>query len=159
MYFLFDVLKLHIYIYRASWKTEPQTCGGILRATPQPQALTSPGYPQDYPGGLECLYIIGAQVGRIITLEIEDLDLEANRDYILVRNGDNPKSQTIARLTGSKEDNPPLIMSTENQLYLYFKTSLGDSRHGFRIKYLQGMDNLFYFKMMPSSKIFVRMFL
>ncbi|KAJ9591926.1 hypothetical protein L9F63_001528, partial [Diploptera punctata] len=124
--------------FRASWKTEPQTCGGILRATPQPQMLTSPGYPQDYPGGLECLYIIGSQVGRIISLEIEDLDLETTRDYILVRNGDNPKSQTIAHLTGSKEDNPPLIMSTGNQLYLYFKTSLGDSRRGFKIKYLQG---------------------
>ncbi|XP_069668601.1 uncharacterized protein uif isoform X2 [Periplaneta americana] len=124
--------------FRASWKTEPQTCGGVLRATPQPQTLTSPGYPQDYPGGLECLYIIGAQIGRIVTLEIEDLDLEANRDYILIRNGDNPKSPPISRLTGSTEDNPTLIMSTGNQLYLYFKTSLGDSRRGFKIKYLQG---------------------
>lgn len=124
--------------FRASWKTEPQTCGGILRATPQPQSLTSPGYPQDYPGGLECLYIIGAQVGRIVTLEIEDLDLETNRDYILIRNGDNPKGQPIARLTGTREDNPHLIMSTGSQLYMYFKTSLGDSRRGFRIKYLQG---------------------
>lgn len=33
--------------FRASWKTEPQTCGGILRATPQGQVLTSPGYPQN----------------------------------------------------------------------------------------------------------------
>lgn len=124
---------------RASWKTEPQTCGGVLRATPQPQTLTSPGYPQDYPGGLECLYIIGAQVGRIVTLEIEDLDLETHRDYILIRNGDNPKSQRIAHLTGTREDNPNLVMSTGNQLYMYLKTSLGDSRRGFRIKYLQGL--------------------
>lgn len=57
-------------MYRASWKTEPQTCGGTLRATPQPQVLSSPGYPQDYPGGLECLYIISAQIGRVITLEV-----------------------------------------------------------------------------------------
>lgn len=56
--------------FRASWKTEPQTCGGILRATPQGQVLTSPGYPQNYPGGLECLYIIQAQPGRIISLEV-----------------------------------------------------------------------------------------
>lgn len=137
--FLYFVLQFYKLTYRASWKTEPQICGGILRATPQPQTLTSPGYPQDYPGGLECLYIIGAQVGRIITLEIEDLDLETNRDYILIRNGDNPKSQPVARLTGRAEDNPHLIMSTGSQLYLYFKTSLGDSRRGFRIKYLQGL--------------------
>ncbi|XP_046990617.1 sushi, von Willebrand factor type A, EGF and pentraxin domain-containing protein 1 [Schistocerca americana] len=124
--------------FRASWKTEPQTCGGTVRATNQPQALTSPGYPQDYPGGLECLYIITTQMGRVITLEIEDLDLEVERDYILIRNGDSPKSQLIERLTGSKEDNPPVIVSTENKLYLYFKTSLGDSRRGFKINYSQG---------------------
>lgn len=56
--------------FRASWKTEPQTCGGTLRATPQGQVLMSPGYPEQYPGGLECLYIIQAQNGRIITLEV-----------------------------------------------------------------------------------------
>lgn len=56
--------------FRASWKTEPQTCGGILRATPQGQVLTSPGYPQNYPGGLECLYILQAQPGRIMSLEV-----------------------------------------------------------------------------------------
>lgn len=58
--------------FRASWKTEPQTCGGILRATPQGQVLTSPGYPQNYPGGLECLYILQAQPGRIMSLEVRN---------------------------------------------------------------------------------------
>lgn len=56
--------------FRASWKTEPQACGGILRATPQGQVLMSPGYPQNYPGGLECLYILQAQPGRIMSLEV-----------------------------------------------------------------------------------------
>lgn len=62
-------------IRRASWKTEQQTCGGSLRATTQPQTLTSPGYPQNYPGGLECLYTIIAQPGQIITLEVRWLIL------------------------------------------------------------------------------------
>lgn len=56
--------------FRASWKTEAQKCGGSLQATPQGQVLTSPGYPQNYPGGLECLYIIRAQPGRIMSLEV-----------------------------------------------------------------------------------------
>lgn len=66
-------MKLFVitYLYRASWKTEPQICGGNLRATTQPQPLTSPGYPSNYPGGLECLYTITAQDGRIITLEVQ----------------------------------------------------------------------------------------
>ena len=63
----------NIFIFRASWKTEPQLCGGNLRATTQPQTITSPGYPRKYPGGLECLYIVAAQPGRIITLEVSKL--------------------------------------------------------------------------------------
>lgn len=98
----------------------------------------SPGYPDQYPGGLECLYIIQAQSGRIITLEVDDLDLDDSRDYILVRDGDSPKSQPIARLTGDLESNQRIIISTKSQLYLYFKTSLGDSKRGFRIRYTQG---------------------
>lgn len=61
-----------------------------------------------------------------------------NRDYILVRDGDSPMSRPIARLTGKSEDNPTVIMSTGSNLYLYFKTSLGDSKRGFSIRFTQG---------------------
>lgn len=71
-------------------------------------------------------------------MQIEHLDLETNRDYILVRDGDSPMSRPVARLTGKTEDNPTVIMSTGSNLYLYFKTSLGDSRQGFSIRYTQG---------------------
>jgi len=47
-------------------------------------------------------------------------------------------SKPIARLTGKSEDNPTVIISTGNNLYLYFKTSLGDSRRGFSIRFTQG---------------------
>lgn len=125
-------------IFRASWKTEPQSCGGILRATSQGQILTSPAYPHNYPGGLECLYIITAEIGKIISLEIEDMELDANKDYILIRDGNQPNSPEIAKLTGVVEENNKIIMSTKNQIYLYFKTNLGDAKRGFKIKYSQG---------------------
>lgn len=124
--------------FRATWKTEPQNCGGTLRATAQGQILTSPGYPKQYPGGLECLYIIQAQPGRIISLEVQDLDLNVGRDYVLIRDGDSPMSRGIARLTGLAKDNVKVIISTGNKLYVYFKTSLGDSQKGFNIRYTQG---------------------
>lgn len=111
---------------------------GTLRATPQGQILKSPGYPDQYPGGLECLYIIRSQNGRIITLEIDDLDLDDTRDYLLIRDGASPKSKPIARLSGSVETSQRIVMSTHSQLYVYFKTSLGDSKRGFRIRYTQG---------------------
>lgn len=124
--------------FRASWKTESSNCGGILRATPQGQVLTSPGYPIGCPGGLECMYIIEAQPGRIISLEIEDLELGMNRDYIVIKDGNTPSSPVLARLTGPGEENQKVVISTTNHLYMYFRTSLGDSKKGFNMRYSQG---------------------
>ncbi|XP_045614794.2 uncharacterized protein uif isoform X1 [Procambarus clarkii] len=124
--------------FRASWKTEPQNCGGELIATPQEQIMTSYNYPLNYPGGLECLYMLKTQQGRVITLEILDLDLEDDKDFVLVRDGDSPSDPLLARLTGSQEDNHRFIVSTGPVIYFYFYTNLGVSQRGFRIKYYSG---------------------
>lgn len=73
-----------------------------------------------------------------VNLQIDDLDLDNARDYILVRDGYSPRSQTIARLTGGLENNQRIIVSTGSQLYMYFKTRIGDSNKGFRLRYSQG---------------------
>ncbi|KAI8115214.1 CUB and sushi domain-containing protein 1 [Lucilia cuprina] len=124
--------------FRATWKTEAKSCGGTLKATLQRQTLTSPNYPKQYPGGLECLYIIKAQPGRIISIEVDDLDINEGRDYMLIRDGESPMSRPIAKLTGKTQNNDKVIISTGNALYLYFKSSLGDSGKGFSLRYIQG---------------------
>ncbi|GIY99817.1 cubilin [Caerostris extrusa] len=76
--------------FRASWKTEPIKCGGELLAMPNAQLFNSPLYPQPYPGGLECLYIVSAPSSKIITLEVIDLDLEPEKDFLFIRDGTSP---------------------------------------------------------------------
>ena len=69
------------------------------------QELKSPNYPYDYPGGLECLYILKAQgKGKIISLEILDLDMEPEKDFVLIRDGPTANDRELARLTGSKSE-------------------------------------------------------
>lgn len=125
--------------FRASWRTEAQSCGGDLVATSTPQVIASPNYPKNYPGGLECLHQIVASQGQIITLEIEDMDMEPEKDFVLVRDGDLPNSKVLATLTGKTESNPQFVTSTGNKLYIYTKTDQADSRRGYRIKYYEGM--------------------
>lgn len=74
--------------------------------------------------------------------QVEDINLVYERDYILVRDGNHPKSPLLQTLTGNRKNNPRVVMSTGNELYLYFKTSLGESQKGFKIKYAQGKINL-----------------
>ena len=72
--------------FRGAWLTEPQDCVSDHFATQSRQVIESPNYPRDpYPGGLECLNTITAPKGKIITLEIKDLDLEPDNDFVLVR--------------------------------------------------------------------------
>lgn len=52
--------------------TEPVRCGGELFAQPSAQVLTSATYPQPYPGGLECLYVLTAPPGKVLTLEVRN---------------------------------------------------------------------------------------
>ena len=70
--------------------------------------------------------------------QVEDLDLEPGNDFVLVRDGAEPDSPRLRRLTGRKEDNPQFVVSTGNQLYIYTRTDQADSRLGYRIKYFTG---------------------
>ncbi|KAG8179313.1 hypothetical protein JTE90_016418 [Oedothorax gibbosus] len=124
--------------FRASWKTEPIKCGGELLAMPNAQLFNSPLYPQSYPGGLECLYIISAPSSKIITLEILDFDFEPEKDFLFIRDGTSPSDPLLAKLTGSVENNPKFIMSTGNKVYIYMQTSYGDSRKGFSMRFRAG---------------------
>ena len=38
--------------------------------------------------------------GQIITLEIEDFDMEPGKDYVLIRDGEEPTDRQLAVLTG-----------------------------------------------------------
>jgi len=126
--------------FRASWKTEPLNCGGHIKALPQGQELVSPGYPAAYPGGLECLFVITSPLGKVVTLIIEDFDMEPLKDYVLIRNGPEADAQKLALLTGRTEDNPTYIQSTEEAMYLYIHTDISDSRKGFRFRYSMGCN-------------------
>ena len=105
--------------FHASWttSTEGQSCGGDRSALPSPQILASPGYDgkSEYPGGLECLHVIKAPQGQIITLEVEDFDMEPDNDFVLIRDGEEPDSPALATLTGAMSDNPQFVMSTGNR--------------------------------------------
>ena len=106
--------------FLASWSadSEGQSCGGDLNARSSPQTLVSPGYDggqSEYPGGLECLHVISAPTGQIITLEIEDFDMEPGKDFVLIRDGEEPDSPKLRTLTGKMEENPQFVVSTGNR--------------------------------------------
>lgn len=133
--------------FRASWKTEPLKCGGEFQApTGQAQLLTSPHHPNYYPGGLECVYIITAPLGKTVTLEVLEMDLEPEKDFLLIRDGQSSRASPLFKFTGNMtanltDTNDRYIVSTGNSLYLYFQSNFGVySRKGFAIRYKAGCE-------------------
>lgn len=134
--------------FRASWKTEPLKCGGefFANANSGPQTLTSPHYPNNYPGGLECVYVISAPTGKTVTLEISELDLEPEKDFILIRDGPSSQYAPLAKFSGNltsslSQSHERYIVSTGNSLYIYFHSNFGVySRRGFALRYKAGCE-------------------
>lgn len=127
--------------FRASWKTEPIKCGGELFAQKTAQVITSPFYPESYPGGLECVHIITAPQGKMITLEIVELDLKKDKDFVYLRDGPGSSYPLLAKLTGSIESvNNRFIVSTSNRVYFYFQSQIGNSGRGFAIRFRHGCE-------------------
>ena len=81
--------------------------------------------------------------GQIITLEIEDFDMEPKRDFVLIRDGEDATALELATLTGQQQLNPQFIRSTGNRLYVYTRTDQADSRRGYRYVYYE--HTLHYF--------------
>ncbi|RWS09468.1 uncharacterized protein B4U79_12754 [Dinothrombium tinctorium] len=127
--------------FRASWKTEPIKCGGELFAHSTAQVITSPMYPDPYPGGLECVYIITAPQGKVITIEVVEMDMEMDKDFIYIRDGVSSNDAKLAMFTGSlKNISSKFITSTSNRVYLYLHTSFGNAGRGFSLRFRYGCE-------------------
>lgn len=60
--------------FTAQWT---ENCGGIFRATSQPQYITSPRFPDSYPKNAYCNYSIVGMDGESISVKFLKFDLEA----------------------------------------------------------------------------------
>ncbi|VDD92750.1 unnamed protein product, partial [Enterobius vermicularis] len=126
--------------FQANWRTITVACGGTLKAQPYGQTLSSPDYPKPYPNGLECAWTIDAPKGQLISLNVEDLDLESAHDFLLIYDGSSPSAPVLARLSKAYSL-PQLITSSQNRLYIYFYSNYAQNGRGFSIVYKRGCSN------------------
>uniref|UniRef100_A0A0N4ZHL5 Fibropellin-1 n=1 Tax=Parastrongyloides trichosuri TaxID=131310 RepID=A0A0N4ZHL5_PARTI len=129
--------------FKAKWNAINVQCGGELKAHSYTQKLTSPDYGKltGYPNGLECVWIIRGTEGDLLSVVIENMDIEKDKDFIIVQDGDTPKAPILAKLTG-KNDYKRLIISTQQNLYIYFSSDMIGNGKGFQIAYTKGCNNV-----------------
>ncbi|XP_047455679.1 cubilin [Mugil cephalus] len=106
-------------------------CGGWQ--TGEEGVISSPNYPDVYPGPSRCAWLLEAPEGHTITLTFTYFHLEAHStcgwDSVTIFNGGSPGSPVIGQYCGT--DSPGTIQSGSNKLAVVFLADLSVSKGGF----------------------------
>ncbi|CAK1578706.1 unnamed protein product [Parnassius mnemosyne] len=132
-------IKLGTYVgnitgkFSAHYSTLTSACGGVL--TSEEGTIASPNYPQSYPFGSDCEWILSTSPGNRVYITFEKFDIEysegCNEDYLEVREN-NGGGQLIGVFCGSQI---PTNTTAANKLYIKFHSDSKDSGQGFLIHY------------------------
>lgn len=107
-------------------------CGGFVDGSDA--VITSPGYPNNYPTGLDCDWSIGVPEGEVIQVHVIDLQLEddCSKDYLLIRNGRSSQSPVLGKFCGSQTI-APIFTSTSGTVSVIFHSDAYGTAPGFKI--------------------------
>lgn len=95
----------------------------------------SPMYPSHYENSRTCFFDIEAPLGKAITLNFTDFDLEDDCDFdsLSIYDGVDSNSTRIGEYCGQSV--PPTAISTLNHMHLEFKSDSSISGRGFKGNY------------------------
>ncbi|KAG7501129.1 hypothetical protein JOB18_040546 [Solea senegalensis] len=106
-------------------------CGGSM--TDVSGVILSPGYPGNYPSGLDCTWTVNLPVGFGIHLQFLNFSTEAIHDYLEIRSGTLETGSVIDRFSGPTIPKP--LFSTTHQTSFFFHSDYSQNKPGFHITY------------------------
>uniref|UniRef100_A0A672SZ90 CUB and sushi domain-containing protein 3-like n=1 Tax=Sinocyclocheilus grahami TaxID=75366 RepID=A0A672SZ90_SINGR len=106
-------------------------CGGFL--SDLNGVILSPGFPGNYPSGLDCNWTVKLPVGFGIHLQFLNFSTEAVHDYLEVRSGTLDSGSVIDRFSGPVI--PESFFSTTHETSFFFHSDYSQNKPGFHITY------------------------
>ncbi|MEQ2158244.1 CUB and sushi domain-containing protein 3, partial [Goodea atripinnis] len=106
-------------------------CGGSMKDVSG--VILSPGYPGNYPSGLDCTWTVNLPVGFGIHLQFLNFSTEAIHDYLEIRCGTLEMGSVIDRFSGPVIPKP--LFSTTHQTSFFFHSDYSQNKPGFHITY------------------------
>ena len=101
--------------------------------------VTSPNYPFNYQRNSDCGFLIEAPVGQKITLYAVSFDVESGAgcafDYLAIYDGKSNASQMLTNRRWCGKTLPPTLQSSNNTMFLRYKTDQSVSNSGFAFSY------------------------
>ncbi|KAK3791976.1 hypothetical protein RRG08_035467, partial [Elysia crispata] len=121
--------------FQARWSMIP---GCVRNLTGNQGTLQSPNYPNNYPNGALCTWIITTDPGTQVTLTFSAFSLETDSscdfDSLVIRDGNNRSSPILGTFCGSSR--PPVVTASGNVMFISFTTDSSVTRTGFRAQWV-----------------------
>ncbi|XP_029444624.1 cubilin [Rhinatrema bivittatum] len=122
--------------FRANYRIIP--CGGTFRNSAG--TVSSPTHSfTNYHNNMNCTYLITAGNDRVLELKFNQFELEVSSscvfDYVAVYDGSNIYAPSLGKFCGNVL--PPVLRSSNNSLFLVFKTDSSLTHGGWRASYRQ----------------------
>ena len=120
--------------FRLEWVVEG--CGG--RLTKPSGYFFTPNWPNAYPDGVECIWVIEAELGSKVELTITEYQMEGHSDcqydYLKIYGGPDETSPLLTKLCDSHTVNS-VLTSLGNKMLVKFGSDSSRSSKGFNAKY------------------------
>ncbi|XP_037091346.1 cubilin-like [Pollicipes pollicipes] len=115
-------------------------CGGLVSGPGQ--RIYSPGYPSDYPNGMDCAWLVEFEHQQTARVRFAWVDLGPG-DYVSVLNGPGSTSPQLRRLTGSSTAAVALHGQSSRLLVVFHSDSSGQHR-GFQAETESGCGGVYH---------------
>uniref|UniRef100_A0A673LGJ5 CUB and sushi domain-containing protein 3-like n=1 Tax=Sinocyclocheilus rhinocerous TaxID=307959 RepID=A0A673LGJ5_9TELE len=106
-------------------------CGGAM--TDVSGVILSPGFPGNYPSGLDCTWTVTLPIGFGIHVQFLNFSTEAIHDYLEIRSGPSETGTVIDRFSGPQV--PESLFSTTHETSFFFHSDYSQNKPGFHITY------------------------
>ncbi|XP_056290732.1 cubilin [Pseudoliparis swirei] len=121
--------------FNASWAEALGGCGGPVTA-PSGE-IHSPSYPSSYPSNVDCSWVISVNPSHRVFVNFSDVDIEHHSecfwDYVVIYDGPSISSPLLLRVCGTSL--PPPITSTQNTIYVRFRSDSSRNHRGFSARF------------------------
>ncbi|XP_022111043.1 uncharacterized protein LOC110990376 [Acanthaster planci] len=97
-----------------------------------PVTLTSPAWPNYYPDGVQCTYLLQAELGLRVMITFLTFDTELGYDKLLMGNGLDPTGDVILEHSGNMS--PSRVASKYHTMYMLFSSDALFTHQGFELR-------------------------
>lgn len=109
-------------------------CAETIALTRETDSVTDGSLEANYANNCSCKWQITVPEGKKIRIDFEDIDTEANVDFIWIFEGkETLQENLIAKFSG--QNKPPVIISYTNNILLWFVTDERQTGKGWKMSY------------------------